>query len=240
MTISVPLQRWYLGLHGLGLLREWPFGDADTAAARMGAMRRILDGEGDPEIFEERVIDELDVADAYREWSATYDEPNPLISAEEGALWALLAERPVGRAIDVASGTGRIAEELRRLGHDVVAMDRSEAMLSVARSRSEPVPTVAADLDSTSDIHPIAVATGGHAFFKRADGTRAVTRNHAHWPSAHISAATSAGFVVRRCAEVFVDDALLHEFGVDDLQLAPEAAIKGLPLALLWSFERAG
>src|SRR3954454_1590944 len=157
MTISVPLQRWYLGLHGLGLLREWPFGDADTAAARMGAMRRILDGEGDPEIFEERVIDELDVADAYREWSATYDEPNPLISAEEGALWALLAERPVGRAIDVASGTGRIAEELRRLGHDVVAMDRSEAMLSVARSRSEPVPTVAADLDSTSDIHPIAV-----------------------------------------------------------------------------------
>lgn len=281
MTISVRLQRWYLGLHGLGLLREWPFGDADTAAARMGAMRRILDGEGDPEIFEERVIDELDVADAYREWSATYDEPNLLISAEEGALWALLAERPVGRAIDVASGTGRIAEELRRLGHDVVAMDRSEAMLSVARSRSEPVPTVAADLDSmpfasgsaellvcglalthvddlgpvfegfarvvpmggavvTSDIHPIAAATGGHAFFKRADGTRAVTRNHVHWPSAYISAATSAGFVVRRCAEVFVDDALLQEFGVDDLQLAPEAAIKGLPFVLLWSFERAG
>jgi SAM-dependent methyltransferase len=239
MTISVRLQLWYLGLHGLGLLRELPFGDADTAAARMDAMRRILDGEGDPEIFEERVIDELDVADAYREWSATYDEPNALTSAEEGALWALLAER-LGRAIDVASRTGRIAEELRRLGHDGVAMDRSEAMLSVARSRSEPAPTVAADLDSTSDIHPIAVATGGHAFFKRADGTRAVTRNHVHWPSAYISAATSAGFVVRRCAEVFVDDALLHEFGVDDLQLAPEAAIKGLPLALLWSFERAG
>src|SRR4051812_29975293 len=148
MTISAPLQRWSLGLHGLGLLREWPFGDADTAAARMDAMRRILDGEDGPQIFEERVIDELDVADAYREWSATYDEPNALISAEEGALWALLAERPVGRAIDVASRTGRIAEELRRLGHDGVAMDRSEAMLSVARSRSEPAPTVAADLDS--------------------------------------------------------------------------------------------
>jgi hypothetical protein len=78
----------------------------------MQAMRRLLDGEGDPEGFNERLIDDLDTADAYRDWSETYDEPNPLIVAEERALRTLLVEVPAGRAIDVASGTGRIADDL--------------------------------------------------------------------------------------------------------------------------------
>jgi ubiquinone/menaquinone biosynthesis C-methylase UbiE len=279
MTLSVRLQRWYLGLHGLGLLREWPFGDPAEADARIDAMRRLLDGEGDAETFEDRRIDDLDVADAYRAWSETYDEPNPLITVEESALRALLGELPTGRAIDVASGTGRIATELRRLGHAVIASDRSDAMLMAGRSRPDPVPAVMADMTRlpfadacadlvvcglalthvedlapvfegfarvvapggaivTSDIHPMAAATGAHAFFKRADGTRGVTRNHVHWPSAYVTAAASAGLVVRRCAEAFVDDALLRDLGVDDLYLSPEAAIEGLPFALLWSFER--
>src|SRR3954452_21080198 len=279
MTLSVRPQRWYLGLHGLGLLREWPFGDPAEAAERMQAMRRLLDGEGDPEVFDERLIDDLDTADAYRDWSETYDEPNPLIVAEERALRTLLVEVPAGRAIDVGSGTGRIVAELLRLGHSVIATDRSEAMLSVGRSRSESPPAVVGDLGRlpfadgsadlitcalalthvqdlgpvlegfarvlapggavvTSDIPPMAAATGGHAFFKRADGTRGVTRNHVHWPSAYVSAAASAGLVVTRCAETFIDEGLLREFGVDDLYLNPEAAVGGLPFALLWSFER--
>jgi len=279
VTLSVRLQRWYLGLHGLGLLRDWPFGDPADAAARMEAMERLLREEGDAEIFEERLIDDVDTSEAYRDWSHTYDEPNALIDAEKSALGSLLDELPVGRAIDLATGTGRIAAELRRLGHSVVMMDRSEAMLSMSRSGSERVRGVVGDLESvpfaeasadvivcglalthvadlgpvfagfaravapggavvTSDIHPVAAATGGHAFFTRADGTRGVTRNRVHWPSAYVTAATSAGLVVKRCVEVFVDDALLRSFGVDDLFLGPEAAVKGLPFVLLWSFER--
>lgn len=279
MPLSVQLQRWYLGLHGLALLREWPFGDPADAAGRMDAMRRLLDGHGDPETFEERLIDELGISDAYRDWSQTYDEPNALIVAEERALRPLLQDVPAGRAIDVATGTGRIAEELRRLGHRVVAMDRSEAMIRAGRARTGPLRTVVGDLTAlpfaeasaalvvcglalthvddlgpvfegfarvvapgggvvTSDIHPMAASTGGHAFFKRADGTRGVTRNHVHWPSAYVTAAASAGLVVKRCAEVFVDEALLRDFAVNDLDLAPEAALEGLPFALLWSFER--
>src|SRR6476619_182608 len=94
MTLRVRLQRWYLGLHGLGLLREWPFGDPATAAARMDAMRGLPEGEGDDKVFEERVIDGLDPADAYREWAGTYDTPNPLIVAEQGARRAWLSELP--------------------------------------------------------------------------------------------------------------------------------------------------
>ena len=278
MTLSVRLQRWYLGLHGLGLLRDWPFGDPAVAAARMDAMHRLLDGEGEGETFEDRLIDELDVADAYREWSTTYEEPNPLISTEEGALRVVLAELRPGRALDVASGTGRIARELRRLGHDVIAMDRSEEMVAVARASDRSIASVLGDLAHlpfadgaadlivcglalthigdlapvfesfarivvpggavvTSDIHPLATSTGGHAFFRRADGSRAVTRNHVHWPSAYVSAATSAGFTVRGCVEAFINEALLREFGV--AHDAPEEVLDGLPFALLWSFERA-
>jgi len=279
MTLRVRLQRWYLGLHGLGLLREWPFGDPATAAARMDAMRRLLEGEGDDKVFEERVIDDLDPADAYREWSGTYDDPNPLIVAEQGALRALLSELPAGRALDVATGTGRIADELERLGHRVISVDLSESMLSVGRSERGPIRTVVGDFTRlpfadvsadvivcglalthvddltpvfdgfgrivapggavvTSDIHPMATSTGGHAFFKRSDGTRGVTRNHIHWPSAYVSAAIAAGLVVRRCVEVFMDEALLRELGVEDLYLSPEKALEGLPFALLWAFER--
>src|SRR5262245_34139726 len=279
MTLSVRPQRWYLGLHGLGLLREWPFGDPVAETARMDAMRRLLDGQGDAEVFEDRLIDDLDTADAYRAWSATYDEPNPLIVAEERALRALLSELPVRRALDVATGTGRIAGELARLGHRVVALDLSEAMLAAGRSTLGGARTVVGDLTRlpfaeastdlivcglalthvqeldpvfhgfarvvapggsvvTSDIHPMAASTGGHAFFKRADGTRGVTRNHTHWPSAYVTAAASAGLAVRRCAEVFVDEALLRDLGVEDMYLSPEGATEGLPFALLWSFER--
>jgi ubiquinone/menaquinone biosynthesis C-methylase UbiE len=185
-----------------------------------------------------------------------YDEPNPLIVAEERLIADMLRDAPTGIAVDAATGTGRIASELARLGNRVIAIDRSGAMLHRARARvpsahrmladitAMPLPdrsvdvvtcslalTYEADLGAamdelgrivkpggrviTSDIHPLAVATGGHAFFRRADGTRAVTRNYVHWPSAYVSTSTQAGLRVRRCEEAFVDEALLREFASD-------------------------
>lgn len=34
-----------------------------------------------------------------------------------------------------------------------------------------------------SDVHPLAVATGAHGFFRAADHSRAMIKNHVHWPS---------------------------------------------------------
>jgi len=90
-----------------------------------------------------------------------------------------------------------------------------------------------------SDIHPIAVATGAHAFFHSLDGTRGVMRNHVHWHGDYIDAFRLAGLRIRSCIEPLVDQ------GVVDM-LAPSLNVRnwvrdaflGLPMALVWDLER--
>jgi ubiquinone/menaquinone biosynthesis C-methylase UbiE len=287
MDIGADAVRFDLGLHGLALLRTWPFGDAEAAEERMALMRRLLTRKAHPDAPELRDVAVLDVDGAYADWAERYDEPNPLIVAEESVLGGVLDRFPPGAAIDVAAGTGRVAEHLVDRGHSVIAIDRSEAMLrrAVERGipsricggdlRQLPVAEATADLLTcalalthlvdlrpalsefarvvrpggaivTSDIHPFAVFTGGHAFFRRADGSHAVTRNELHWPSAYVDAAAAAGLVVERCQEAFIDQALVDAFAADDAFVSsesagaglPETAILGLPFVLMWVFRR--
>lgn len=285
MGIRLPLRRWYLGLHGLALLRGWPFGDPSEAELRLEAMRQLLAATDDE--MEERIIDVLDLESAYRQWAATYDEPNGLILAEERAFARVLEGLPRGRAVDVATGTGRIARRLVGLGHGVVAVDASDAMLRRAGQNAIDVPFVRADLLRlpfraasfdivtcalalthvtdlraafsgsarllepggvlvTSDIHPVAVATGGHAFFRREDGSRGVARNEVHWAGAYVEAAVSAGLTVERCIDVLIDEPILQELslhrdragrlGDPDDPVDPVRAVLGLPFAWVWVF----
>jgi SAM-dependent methyltransferase len=85
-----------------------------------------------------------------------------------------------------------------------------------------------------SDIHPIAVATGGQAFFRQADGSRAVTTNHQHWASDYVRAFSGAGFTIERCEEPLVDDVFIAGLRSDDVRSVAGPALKGLPLALIW------
>jgi SAM-dependent methyltransferase len=62
-------------------------------------------------------------------------------------LWRALADRAGGRILDVGAGTGRVALDLARRGHEVIALDCDEALLEVLaeRARGLPVRTLAAD-----------------------------------------------------------------------------------------------
>lgn len=205
---------------------------------------------------------------------------NALITAEEPVLRGLLQRLPPGLAVDVGAGTGRIAGILAGLGHRVIAIDPSSAMIArvaanapgarrvgaeVARIplRDAAVDLVTcaltlthvADLTSaigelarivrpggsvvTSDIHPLAVATGAHAFPEDPEGQGFVVANEVHWQSEYIAAAGRAGMRVDRCEEVFVDEALLRASGVEDVWIDPMSAVVGLPFALIWVFRRA-
>jgi SAM-dependent methyltransferase len=91
-----------------------------------------------------------------------------------------------------------------------------------------------------SDIHPIASATGGTAFFRMADGRNAFMRNHRHIHSDYLRAFRTCGLVVRDCleprfgaAEVAMQG-LAHAFVPD----AASAAYLDLPAALVWHLER--
>jgi SAM-dependent methyltransferase len=62
-------------------------------------------------------------------------------------LWRELADREGAPVLDVGAGTGRIALDLARRGHEVVALDRDATLLTALRKRAGdlPVTTVEAD-----------------------------------------------------------------------------------------------
>jgi SAM-dependent methyltransferase len=64
-------------------------------------------------------------------------------------LWRALAAVQDGPVLDVGAGTGRVALDLARAGHDVTALDREPALLEAldqrARARGLTVATVVAD-----------------------------------------------------------------------------------------------
>lgn len=70
-------------------------------------------------------------------------------------LWRELASSHPGPILDVGAGTGRVALELARHGHDVTALDRDTELLAALRERALTkglaVPTEAADAAAMPD-----------------------------------------------------------------------------------------
>jgi ubiquinone/menaquinone biosynthesis C-methylase UbiE len=78
----------------------------------------------------------LPVEAGYALWSSVYDAPgNPLIFLEEIALDGLCRGLRPRRVVDLATGTGRHAIRFAHTGAMVIAVDRSEEMLAVARAK---------------------------------------------------------------------------------------------------------
>jgi SAM-dependent methyltransferase len=81
-------------------------------------------------------VTEHGVEEGYTAWAPIYDRPgNPAIDAEEPVVRAMLAGVPAGTALDAACGTGRHAATLAELGHQVIGVDATAAMLDVARTK---------------------------------------------------------------------------------------------------------
>lgn len=136
MTRHVRLRELLLGVEGTALLRFLLDGEEDFVRRRVEGIRSLVDRFDDPSVALGVDVPEMDVESGYAAWAAVYDTmQNALIRAEEGVVDELLADVPPGRALDAACGTGRHAARLAALGHDVVGVDGSSAMLDVARSK---------------------------------------------------------------------------------------------------------
>jgi SAM-dependent methyltransferase len=138
---------YLLGLEGVALLRAFVGEhDRDFVEARLAEVRQLLN---EAELHDDGVeMPPVSTSKGYSTWAATYDEPgNALVDIEQPIVWEILEKVPVGRALDVACGTGRHAVRLAELGHQVVGIDTSPEMLAVARSR------LGADHFIRADLH---------------------------------------------------------------------------------------
>jgi len=131
MGETLKLGEYLLAIQGLAMIRTCTT-QPSAARPRVGEIRAILaDLPDSPDI----PLTEYEVPDGYARWAERYDGPNPAIAREQPIVHGLLADLPPGRALDAACGTGRHAARLAELGHQVVGVDATPAMLSLARKK---------------------------------------------------------------------------------------------------------
>lgn len=143
----MPVDPGVLGLAGLAVMRRLGT-DPEGVAAVIDRYRALAGGVDPPApappVPQASAV--VGVVEGYTTGAATYDtRPNPMIDLEGPVVDGFLEHLPPGRALDAACGTGRHCLRLRAAGWEVTGVDRTDAMLRVARSRSD-TPLVHGDL----------------------------------------------------------------------------------------------
>ncbi len=92
-----------------------------------------------------------------------------------------------------------------------------------------------------SDVHPFSVALGGQARYRPVEAGRGFIRNQVHLASDYLAAFQAAGLGVVRCVEPLWGDREIATFEfADDFPDMLEAAVKGLPIVIVWELQRRG
>lgn len=110
-TGTVNAGHYFLAVQGMALIRTI-FDDLSAATSRADEVRTIA---ADLDEFPHSLAIPLiqhEVEDGYTQWAPVYDGPNPAIEGEQPVVHGILAELPVGVALDAACGTGRHAAKL--------------------------------------------------------------------------------------------------------------------------------
>lgn len=91
-----------------------------------------------------------------------------------------------------------------------------------------------------SDVHPFMAVLGNHARYPLSQGEFGFVQNHVHLTSSYLTAFREAGLSVLQCREPLWGEAELEALGfVDDVPGLLEAAVKGLPIVIVWELEKA-
>jgi SAM-dependent methyltransferase len=243
-----------LALAGIALARNWLVGDRETIERIEAEIRRLAAAPAGGW----RDVSERTVAEGYAQWAPGYDQPsNPIVQLEETVVPALLAEAPPGLALDAACGTGRHAARLVELGHRVIGVDETEAMLErLGALTSLPLDDGAVDLAVcslalthlvdigpavtelsrvvrpggrivVSDVHPTFVTLGSQAGYRIGEEIAGFVRNQVHLPGAYLAAFGAADLHARGCYDVLYREEEL-DLVADRLDLAREVLVEAL------------
>ena len=212
-------------------------------AARGGSLLAAIDGWPDPAGERWAVADaarltavradRVTAAEAFfNARAANWDAVRSLHIAEaevEAAIGALLAPTPLGRLVDIGTGTGRMIELLSSHASSAIGIDRSPEMLRLARTK---VPT--AELRQ-GDMYALPLD----------DGTADTVLLHQvlHYAQAPASAIAEAGRLLTPAGRLLIVDFARHDreelrerdahvrLGFDDEQVAGWMTTAALTLA---------
>jgi SAM-dependent methyltransferase len=121
-----------IGYLGYNLLRNW-VSNPNAVAESVAEIRSVLaEMDACGPLSSELGMNLQEVDAGYREWAVSYDTAsNPFSDLARSQLPTLFQSiaAPEGRLLDIGAGPAPYTDVLSNLGHDVVAMDRSCAML---------------------------------------------------------------------------------------------------------------
>ena len=146
MTEQARVADIILGFEGLAILRTWMLDNAAVQARTQEILDIAARIEEEP-WSNQLTYGESTITAGYAEWSETYDDPgNPMLLAEEPVVHKILAQYPVGTALDAACGTGRHTKYLASLGQQVIGIDTTPEMLELAAAKVPAAQFQTADL----------------------------------------------------------------------------------------------
>jgi ubiquinone/menaquinone biosynthesis C-methylase UbiE len=136
LSRRIRLADLFAAVEGAALYRHILEAPDRFVVERVDALRDFVNTPDQSPISDELTITELDVDAGYEAWAPSYDSfSNALIRAEEPLVAAALGGLEPARALDAACGTGRHTARLVAQGHDTIGVDRSDAMLAIAREK---------------------------------------------------------------------------------------------------------
>lgn len=148
MSDRIRVGEFLVGVEGLALLRS-AFDGPSSRAERLNELRELLAELGhDAALQSPFAGDEHDLDEGYEVWARSYDRPLRLFPIESPPVHRLLDAIRRGVVLDAACGTGRHSSHLVDIGHDVIGIDRSEAMLALARENVSQATFLRAELTS--------------------------------------------------------------------------------------------
>jgi ubiquinone/menaquinone biosynthesis C-methylase UbiE len=130
----VTVADYVLAVEGLALARSL-FVRPEACSPRVEEIAGLLAARDTPLLSTAMRVTEYGVEEGYERWAPRYDGPNPALELEQPLIDARVRSLPVGVALDAACGTGRHAAALAAAGWDVIGVDRTSAMLDVARTK---------------------------------------------------------------------------------------------------------
>jgi ubiquinone/menaquinone biosynthesis C-methylase UbiE len=133
-TETFVVGEYFLAVEGHAMIRNY-LTTPSAARPRVNEIRDIVAGLDEFPYSLRIPLTEHDVEDGYTRWAPRYDGPNPAIECEQPIVHHLIANLRPGVALDAACGTGRHAAKLAELGHQVIGVDTTDAMLAVAREK---------------------------------------------------------------------------------------------------------